>query len=336
MPAREGSRVNLFGPLHDLWQRVVSYHVGAVAVEFIIIWAVVYAVVRFVQGTRAAGALKGLLLVMLAITIVSRLVGGGQTFPRLALLYDRFLALVAVGLIVIFQPELRRALVRLGETAFFRGTPTDIAFVVDEVAEACGYLSKAKFGAIIVIERTVGLAGLVEGGTVINADLSSRLLQSIFFPGAALHDLAVVIKGKKLYSAGVQLPLAEPAEMPNASFGSRHRAAVGLTHECDALVVVVSEETGKIRIAERGRLSDGLSKDELRDALRKRLSRSLKEKTVTPADEVPAEESLADAPLLHEAPPLNETDEPQPARAGEGGPDEGGSESSRDALRKSA
>ena len=272
MPAREGSRVNLFGPLHDLWQRVVSYHVGAVAVEFIIIWAVVYAVVRFVQGTRAAGALKGLLLVMLAITIVSRLVGGGQTFPRLALLYDRFLGYLAISLVIVFQPELRRALVRLGETPFFRSSPKEIALVVDEICEACKYLSKARFGAIIVIERSIAVAGVVEGGTPMNAELTSRLLQTIFFPGSALHDLAVVVKGKRIAAAGVQLPLAEPEDMPDKRLGSRHRAAVGLSRECDALVVVVSEESGKIRLAERGRLTVLESVDELDRELMSRLN----------------------------------------------------------------
>jgi len=142
---------------------------------------------------------------------------------------------------------------------------------VDALAEACEYLSKSRFGGIIVLERQVGLEGLVEGGTVLNAEVSSPLLQTIFFPGSALHDLAVVIKGRHIHAAGVQLPLAEAADLPDPTFGSRHRAAVGLTKECDALVVVVSEETGNIRIAERGRLSPPLSVEELRRELLARL-----------------------------------------------------------------
>src|SRR6185369_12086858 len=109
----------------------------------------------------------------------------------------------------------------------------------------------ARFGALIVLERQVGLAGVAEGGTVLNADLSARLLQTIFFPGSALHDLAVIVRGKTIQAAGVQLPLAEPADMPDASLGSRHRAAVGITKECDSIAVVVSEETGSIRLADR-------------------------------------------------------------------------------------
>jgi diadenylate cyclase len=240
-----------------------------------VIWIAVYVVVRFVQGTRAAGALKGLLFVVVSVAIVSRLVGRVDSFQRLGWLYDKFLALTAIALIVIFQPELRRALVRLGETSFLRGTPKDVALVVHEICIAAAYLSKAKFGALIVVERQVGLKGITEGGTSLNAEVSSRLLQTIFFPGSALHDLAVIISGKVVKAAGVQLPLAEPADMPDPSLGSRHRAAVGLSKECDALIVVVSEETGAIRIAERGRLSEPLSADDLKSELRDRLGKTL-------------------------------------------------------------
>ena len=128
---------------------------------------------------------------------------------------------------------------------------------------------------MIVIERDIGLRGLVEGGTPIGATVSSALLQTIFHPGTALHDLAVVISNDQIEAAGVQLPLAEPEEMPSRSLGSRHRAAVGLTKECDAVVVVVSEETGRISIAERGRLELGLTPERLREELIRRLDVSL-------------------------------------------------------------
>lgn len=273
-----GPWLNLFGPIQDLLQRIGSYSPAVVAIELVLIWVFVYAVVRFVQGTRAAGALKGLLVLVVVITLVSRVPGGSAAFQRVGLLYDRFLALIAVGLIVIFQPELRRALVRLGETPFFRGTPSEIAYVTEEIVGASAYLSKARFGALIVIERQVGLTGVVEGGTVLNADLTSRLLQTIFFPGSALHDLAVIVRGRTIHSAAVQLPLAEPADMPDAALGSRHRAAVGVTKECDAIAVVVSEESGGIRLADRGRLTPTLTADELRDELRTRLERTQRPK----------------------------------------------------------
>jgi diadenylate cyclase len=257
--------------LHSLLRRLESYPPWEVAIELLLIGLVVYSVVRFVRGTRAAGALKGMFLILVFVTITARILGGGEAFQRLAFLYDRFLAIMAIALIVIFQPELRRALIRLGETPFFRSTPTEIAGAVDAIVEACAYLSKSRFGAIVVIERAIGLGGIVEGGTVLGAELSPRLLQTLFFPGTALHDLAVVIKGNVVHAAGVQLPLADPTEMPDPNLGSRHRAAVGLSKECDALVVVVSEETGQIRLAERGRLSAPLTPQGLHDELLRRL-----------------------------------------------------------------
>lgn len=257
--------------LHSLLFRIRSYSLVEVAVELLLIGLVVWAVVRFVQGTRAAGALKGLFFVVAFVTLIARILGGGEAFQRLGFLYDRFLAIVAIGLVVIFQPELRRALIRLGETPFFRSSSSQIATAADAIAEACTYLARARFGAIIVIERRIGLKGLVEGGTVLGAELSSRLLQTIFFPGTALHDLAVIVKGNVVHAAGVQLPLADPADMPEAELGSRHRAAVGLSKECDALIVVVSEESGHIRIAERSQLSAPIPAAELRDELLRRL-----------------------------------------------------------------
>ncbi|MEQ8770112.1 MAG: diadenylate cyclase CdaA [Phycisphaerales bacterium] len=255
----------------DLVGRVGSYRWWEVLVEFALIWVVVYAIVRFVQGTRAAGALKGLLAIVVVGTIVVRILGGDGSFERIAYLYDRALALVAIALIVVFQPELRRALIRLGETTWFRTTQTDIEQVAGDITTACAYLSKSRFGALIVIERTVGLRTLIEGGTELNAEVSARLLQTIFYPGSALHDLAVVIRGRKAWAAGVQLPMADPSDMPDPSLGSRHRAAVGITKESDALVVVVSEETGLIRIAERGVLGPAIDPGDLEREINQRL-----------------------------------------------------------------
>lgn len=269
----EATRLNRLAPIQDLLTRLSSYSGWVVGLELLLIGLVVWVVLRFVQGTRAAGALKGMIVVLLVGTAMARLMIVGGAFPRLAYMYDGFVALVAITIVVVFQPELRRALIRLGETPLFRSSPTEIVYTVDAIVEASAYLAKAKFGAIIVIERRVGLSGLIEGGTRLNAEVSSRLLQSIFFPGAALHDLAVVIRGKVVVSAGVQLPLADPADMPDPRLGSRHRAALGLTKECDALVVIVSEETGLIRLAERGKLSAGLTGDELREALVERLEK---------------------------------------------------------------
>ncbi|GMV27562.1 MAG: TIGR00159 family protein [Phycisphaerae bacterium] len=302
--------MHLWRAIQDLLDRIGTYPPAVVIAELLLIWLVVYGVFRFVQGTRAAGALKGLIVVLILAAVVSRVLGVAEAFQRLSYLYERFIALVAVALIVIFQPELRRALVRLGETPFFRATPSDIAFTVDEISEAATYLSRARFGGLIVIERSVGVSGLIEGGTVINAELSSRLLQTIFFPGSALHDLAVIVKGRRVHAAGVQLPLADPTDMPDPRLGSRHRAAIGLSKECDALIVVISEETGSVRIAERGRLSQPLDEDGLREQLLQRLTRAqraaskAKTSAVEPADPVDAvDPALAEHTAELEAPP---------------------------------
>ncbi len=265
--------MNPFEGITNLADRLAAYPWWEVFAELVVIWLVVYVVFRFVQGTRAAGAIKGILVVIILVSLGARIVSG-ETFARLSFLYDRFLGVATIALIVIFQPELRRAVIRLGETPFFRQSPKDIEYVVQETAVACTYLSKAKFGAIIVIERQVGLEGLTEGGTPLRAELTAGLLQTIFYPGTALHDLAVIIRGRVIHAAGVQLPLAEPQDMPDPSLGSRHRAAVGISKECDALVVVVSEETGLLRLAERGKLSPGFTPGVFRAQLRARLERN--------------------------------------------------------------
>jgi diadenylate cyclase len=258
--------------LSDLFNRLSSYATWEVAIELILIWVAVFAVIRFIQGTRAARALKGLIVLLALGTVLVR-VFGDDSFQRLGYLYDRVLAVIAVTLVVIFQPELRRGLIRLGETRLFRNAAEGSAVTAKAIAPACAYFSKSRFGAIMVIERTTGLKTLVEGGTVLDAELTPALLQTIFYPGTALHDLAVVIKGTTIHAAGVQLPMADPSDMTDPKFGSRHRAAVGLTKESDAIVVVVSEETGDIRLAERGELSTPVPPDRLEAELTERLGR---------------------------------------------------------------
>ncbi len=264
--------MTVFDRLLDLFNRLASYAPWQVAIEMLLIWIAVFAVIRFIQGTRAARALKGLIVLLVLGTVMVRVLGD-DSFQRLGYLYDRMLQVIAVALVVIFQPELRRGLIRLGETRLFRNQAEGGAATAKAIAPACAYFSKSRFGAIMVIERTTGLKTLVEGGTQLDARLSPALLQTIFYPGTALHDLAVVINGMTVHAAGVQLPMADPSDMTDAKFGSRHRAAVGLTKESDAVVVVVSEETGDIRLAERGTLSEPIPADRLEMALADLLGR---------------------------------------------------------------
>ncbi|MCA9277941.1 MAG: TIGR00159 family protein [Phycisphaeraceae bacterium] len=300
--------MQLLQPIQNLLNRVTGYPIWEVALELLVIWVLVYALVRFVQGTRAAGAMKGMLVIFLVLLVLARLLSGGgddggRSLQRIAYLYDKLAALVALGLVVVFQPELRRALIRVGEASFFRSSPTEVSRVIDAIEQACKLLSRAKFGGIIAIERQAGLGTLADTGTKIGAEVSAPLLQTIFYPGTALHDLAVIIRGTVVAAAGVQLPMAEPGDMPDPSFGARHRAAVGLTKECDAIVVVVSEETGNIRIAERGKLSRPLDHEELRAELKLRLATTTNGKAKTAAEE--ATERILEAAEVATTVPTN-------------------------------
>lgn len=252
--------------LTQLFARLSGYSPFEVAFELILIGLVVYLLLRFLRGTRGAGIIKGLALLLVFGTLAIRILGqGGERFQRINFLYDRTLAFMAIALLVVFQPELRRALMRLGETSIFKSSHSAAESVIEAVVDACGYLSSRKYGALIAIERTVGLRSLVEGGVSINADISSRLLQSIFWPKSALHDLGVIISDDRIVAANVQFPMVEAEEFTGYhDLGSRHRAALCLSHDSDCIAIVVSEERGTISIAERGRLFRNLTPEKLR------------------------------------------------------------------------
>lgn len=255
--------------LQQLLARLAGYSVVEVVIELLLIALVVYVIARFLRGTRGAGVIKGLALLLVAGTLAVRVLGqGGEHFQRLNFLYDRALGFMAIALVVLFQPEIRRALMRLGETGWLRGSRSNAEAVIQAVVESCEYLSKNQFGALIAIERSVGLRGLVEGGVQLNADVSSRLLQSIFWPNSALHDLGVIISDGKVLAANVQFPMYDAEELAGYhQLGSRHRAALCLSKDSDCIAVIVSEERGTISIAERGRLRQDLKPEDLKRLL---------------------------------------------------------------------
>jgi diadenylate cyclase len=222
--------------------------------------------VRFLRGTRGARLLKGIAFVLISLYLIIRLAASQFQLERIDFLYRQFLGFASIAIIVVFQPELRRALMRLGETRLFRSWSNQVSEEIEQLVEAAMFCSKRKIGALIAIEREVGLGGIAESGTRINAELSAELLETIFFPNTPLHDLGVVISQGKIAYAGVQFPLAEEGTLER-ELGSRHRAAVGLSNEADAVVLVVSEETGDVSIAERGVLMRKLTPDALRDIL---------------------------------------------------------------------
>src|SRR5690606_38172125 len=210
-------------------------------------------------------------------------------------------------------PELRRALMRMGELPAARSlfgnlqSQKDVDEMIAAVCGAASLLSKSKFGGIIAIERQTGLRDFIEGGRPLNADVSQDLLLAIFWPNNPLHDMGVVMRGKKIVAAGVQFPLAEPNEISDPNLGTRHRAAVGLSRVSDALVVVVSEETGAISLGEGGRLRRWLSVETLEEELRK----GLKAMVNVESQELHYDEDAApDAPTIIE----------QPAREPDAGP----------------
>jgi diadenylate cyclase len=219
--------------------------IGLVALVF-------YALLRLFQGTQAVSLLRGILVVALVISLATSL------FPLSAFswLLRNSLPMILVAIPVIFQPELRRALERLGRTTPLIGriAPTDLTQrVIYEVVRAVEILARTKTGALIVLEGETGLEDYIESGERIDGMASTRLLTTIFFPNTALHDGAVIVRGERLIAAGCVLPLTSRI-LPDSSLGTRHRAAVGITEQTDALVIVVSEETGIISIARSGRI----------------------------------------------------------------------------------
>jgi diadenylate cyclase len=239
-----------------------GYSPSAIFFEFLLIGAVVYSVLRFLHGTRGARLLQGVLFLVIAGFLVVRVLAEAFAWTRISILYQYFVMGVFLTTLVAFQPELRRGLMRLGETRWLRRYLGNRGAMVEPILQAVAKLSNKKVGALIAVQREGGLGAVAETGTRLDAILSADLLETIFWPGTALHDMGVIVAENQVVAAGCQFPLAESEEV-DRGLGSRHRAAVGLSHESDALVIVVSEETGTISVAESGRLKRDLTPAEL-------------------------------------------------------------------------
>lgn len=263
----------LITAISNYLQRVASYDGAEVAVEMMLIGLVVWWAIRFLRGTRGASLLKGAAVVLAAVYVCIQLLpkNPARGWERIEFLYGKFLLFIFVALVVAFQPELRRALSRIGRAHLIGGVPTYAEEQISALVESAGYLARNKIGAIIAIERMVGLGGLTESGTPMDAELSAHLLNTLFYPGTQLHDMGVIVEHGRVAAAGCQFPLAESEDVDPA-MGSRHRAALGLAQETDAVIVVVSEETGRISVALEGQLHIGLEPDALRQLLRTTLA----------------------------------------------------------------
>ena len=247
----------------DFFRRFGFVFPGALdLVQIVIVAAVVYYVLRLLARTRAIQMLVGLLLLAGVYFVASFL-----NFELIQYILEVLFQYGAIAALIVFQPELRSALARLGQTRMIRMfNRLEGREVVEELVEAVDRLSRAKIGAIIAVERDVGLDEYVETGTRLNAKVGADLLVSIFAPYAPLHDGAVLIQSDTIIAAGVILPLTQ-FPVTDRSLGTRHRAAIGLSEETDALVIVVSEETSQISIAQRGRLEKNAGLERVRLAL---------------------------------------------------------------------
>ena len=263
---------NDFFNLVQFWQAIRIYGWWQVAIELLIIGLFVYSIMRFLRGTRGERMIKGTGFLLVVLYLIVRLIGSELHLERINFLYGKFLFFASFAAVVVFQPEIRRALMRLGETRFFRSFSVQLNEDIEAMVESALFLSRRKIGALVAIEREVGLGGIAESGTRINADLSAAMLNTIFWPNSPLHDLGVIVSQGRIMYAGVQFPLAESGDLER-ELGSRHRAAVGMSQESDAVVLVVSEETGDVSIAERGQLIRKLTPDGLRGLLSELLGR---------------------------------------------------------------
>ena len=227
-----------------------------------------YPLFQLIRGTRAVQLIKGIIIVLLAVPVSQWL----HLKATHAILQD-IQAMLIVAIPIVFQPELRRALEQLGQGRFLGETPllmpheeVDMNHVIDEIARAAEHLSRSRTGALIVIERQTGLREYAATGVPLEAMVTAALLENIFVPNTPLHDGAAIIRGERVVAAGAFLPLTDSAT-PGSELGSRHRAALGLSEQSDAAIVVVSEETGTISLAVEGHLNRRLDDRSLRELL---------------------------------------------------------------------
>jgi diadenylate cyclase len=240
-------------------------------VDILLVMAGIYWLLLLIRGTRAIQILVGL-IVLIALSLASELF----QLAALGMILERFLGSAVLIIVILFQNDIRRALARVGRGFFPSFSVQQELQVVEEVVRTAGSLSQRRHGALIVLERESNLGDLIEAGVNVDAALSKELLTSIFQPSSPMHDGAVVIQEGRVSIAGCILPLTLRTDLPEG-LGTRHRAAVGITEETDALVVVVSEETASISVVLGGEMLRGLDAPRLRVVLREILGGERKE-----------------------------------------------------------
>lgn len=240
----------------------LDYIVGIV--DILLVTYIIYKLLMIIRGTRAVQLLKGI-VVVIAATFLSNVFG----LRTLHWIMENTITWGFLAIIIIFQPELRRALEQLGRGGFFsRSGPddADIEHSIDAIVQAVGYMAKRRIGALICLERKTGLSDYVETGISLNSTLTYQLLVNIFIPNTPLHDGAVIIKENEVVAAACYLPLSE-SPFISKDLGTRHRAALGISEVTDSLTVVVSEETGGISLTKNGELHRDIDADMLKSLL---------------------------------------------------------------------
>ena len=231
------------------------------ALEIFILAVGIYYLTRFLRGTRGWPVVIGFVVVMLVLFGLTRLLGLAVLQQLLAAAYAFF----AVAIVIIFQPELRRLLAELGNLPLF-ATTHEQRENIEVIIQTVERLSDVKIGALIAIEQTIHLHDAVEAGVLVDCEATPEMLETIFFPNNAIHDGGVIIKGDRIIYAACIFPLTQRQGLAK-SLGTRHRAAIGLSEETDAVIVVVSEENGMISHAYKGQLVRGVTAEELRSFL---------------------------------------------------------------------
>ena len=250
------------------------FNILRIGVDIAIVWYVLYKLIMIIRGTKAIQLLKGIVVVIFvwALSILFNL-QTIQWITNQAILWG-FLVII-----ILFQPELRRALEQLGRGSIFsRSTRSEeevIEGTINSIITSCSYMAKRRIGALITIELETGVGEYAETGIPINGELTNQLLTNIFTPNTPLHDGAVILKENKIIAAACYLPLSESARI-SRDLGTRHRAALGISEVTDALTVIVSEETGAISCTQYGELYRDIDEDRLRNILERNLTQAAK------------------------------------------------------------
>ena len=242
---------------------------GKPAIEILILWTVIYHILLFFEGTRAIQVLRGIIILLLAFFLFQKL-----GLEILNWLLTKLFAISVIAILIIFHPEIRLGLARLGQRHLF-GTglrEEELDYILKEIATAAENLSKDKIGALIAIEKNDPLTAYIESGVNTDARVSKDLIQAIFTPNNPLHDGGLVIQQGRIIAAGCLFPLIQSQELSRI-FGTRHRAALGLGDETDAVIIIVSEERQDVSLVYRGKLYKDLGPEELFSEIKKIVTR---------------------------------------------------------------